>query len=78
MTTTFDALNRLIQKYRDTMSSEDYHILHRFIETIHDLQHSENSHRIDSLIEHRIGADLPIRKMDPIARRFKDLRDGSA
>ena len=54
MTTTFDALQRILNKYKEVMELHDYKILQRTISTIHDLQHAENSHRIDSLIEQGI------------------------
>jgi hypothetical protein len=77
MTTTFDALQRLIQKYRDVMVFEDYEILRRFIDAIHDIQHGENSHRIDTRIENQIGAFIPLR-LNPLEKRFDEWRKGTA
>ncbi len=51
MTTTFDALLRLLSRYKLKIPYIDWIILKDFIETVHNLQHGENSHRIDLAIE---------------------------
>jgi len=51
MTTTFDALARLLQAYHKRLRDDDYSILKGAIETMHDIQHTEGTHRIDGLIE---------------------------
>lgn len=56
MTTTFDALQRILQKYEKKLTFIDYKILSNAIDTIHTLQHSENSHRLDTMIEQGMGA----------------------
>jgi len=74
MTTTFDALQKLIREYRDKLSEEDYRILYLFIDAVHDLQHGENSHRIDGWIEQRILGNLTPREQTSFGKRFIELR----
>ena len=66
MTSTFDGLIRILQYYKEQFHSQDYDILRDMVDTIHTLQHSEDSHRIDALIENRI-----IHK-----KRFHEWRSG--
>ena len=54
MTSTFDGLQRILQYYKEKIHPKDYDILRHTIDVIHTLQHSEDSHRIDGLIENRI------------------------
>ena len=75
MTTTFDAMHKLLHELKEKISEEDYRILYLFVEAVHDLQHSENSHRIDSWIENRIlGRDLLYKDQTSYGKRFIDLR----
>lgn len=67
MTTTFDALQKLIAEHRKQLGESDYRILKDFIEVVHNLQHLENNHRMDSLVEERISGM-------PWEKRFWDLR----
>jgi len=68
MTTTFDALLRLLKHYRTKMREEDYQILRWTIEAIHTLQHRENSHRIDNYIE---------QYLTPFKQRFRYWKEAS-
>jgi len=66
MTAVFDALSRILVAYEDCFEFEDYQILWSFIQAVHDLQHEEGSHRIDSFIEQRIYQKERFRKwMNP-------------
>jgi hypothetical protein len=70
MTTTFDALQKLIAEHRKQLGEDDFHILQNFIDAVHDIQHSENSHRIDTVIEKRIEGR-------PWDKHFQRLRQPS-
>jgi Zn finger protein HypA/HybF involved in hydrogenase expression len=59
------------------MILEDYEIVRRTIDTIHNLQHKENSHHIDTAIERSIGSFTPL-KMSALEKRFDDWRKGTA
>jgi len=50
MTSVFDGLARIIEAYRDCFNEKDYMILSEFVQAVHNLQHQEGTHRIDSYI----------------------------
>ena len=56
MTTVFDALSRIVWKYREAnkITPEDANILRTAIDVMHDLQHKANNHDIDNWIAQRI------------------------
>ena len=54
MTSVFDALARILAAYEECFNFEDYQILSSAIQAMHDLQHAEGTHRIDSFIEKQI------------------------
>ena len=75
MTTTFDAMHKLLHELKGKISEEDYRIFYLFVDAVHDLQHGENSHRIDSWIENRILGNIASPKnQTSFGKRFLDLR----
>ena len=54
MTTMFDRLQRLLLEHKSKLSEVDFIILRTAIDAVHDLQHDENSHRIDNVIHFKI------------------------
>jgi hypothetical protein len=56
MTTVFDKMQRLLLKYKGKLEYADFVIFRNFIDAVHDLQHKEGTHRIDSFIQEKILA----------------------
>ena len=67
MTTTFDALQRILNLYRQKLRDDAYHVLQLAIDQMHSIQHSQGTHDIDAFIERGILGT-------PWEKRFHDAR----